>query len=331
MSFLGKFNVSGATTADTMALYNAMYGDFKRKKLSIMQRAHFSLIRRSIEQRLQLVEVTPDSINHDLHIQMAGKFESGQFKGQYKDLVHEHGVKDVDQLKTHRLGGANSNKTAYALIDPEGRTVLAAIYVYRSQAPVLEGKDPYAHLPADVHKILHEELHDIISVPTSVIFFSISRFFKMSGEGELLIAKVHQELSQQYQEHPDVIFSTLSPLRGLKKWCEGKGLKSDFFDDTQRFNAALHFIVEGGKDLVKRFHLSNGAIIGAVRQNSNVGSSEDSKQGLGVMVNYIYDRNSYALLKNAASFSMSKVVERLSDSLLVHIQNTPAFSAFFPK
>lgn len=309
MGFLSQFSIAGATTAKAMARYDELYGESKRGELNLVQRARFILIRRNIEQRLQLVEVTPDSSNHDLHQQMAGKFEDGKFEGQYKDLVHSNGVENIDRLKERRLGGADSNKTAFALIDPETRTVLAAIYVYRSETPKIEGANSYDHVPGNVHKILNEPLKQINSAPTSLVFFSISRFFKMSGEGELLISKLHQELSDQYKDYPDVIFSTLSPLRGLKKWCKDKRLELNSLGNEKLFNVALNFIVNGSKDLVKRFHLSNGAIIGAVRQNANIKGSQDAEQGLGVMVNYIYDRDPHVLLTNASSFNMSKVID----------------------
>lgn len=331
MRFLSQFSIAGATTVKAMALYDDMYGKSKRGELNFVQRARFRLIRISIEQRLQLVEVTPDFSNFDLHQQMAGKFEEGNFKGKYKDLVHSNGVENIDRLKELRLGGKDGNKTAYALIDPETRTVLAAIYVYRSEAPKIEGADPYDHVPGDVYKILNEPLKKNSSIPTSLVFFSISRFFKMSGEGELLISKLHQELSRQYKDHPEVIFSTLSPLRGLKKWCEEKYKQAESLDSSQKFNAALNFLIAGGKDVVKRFHLSNGAIVGAVRQNANSETSVDAKEGLGIMVNYIYDRNVSVLLRNAASFNMKKVIERLSETLLQHMSKSPSFSAFIPK
>lgn len=315
MGIFTAFNIVGETTSDSIRLYGSLYGDYKRGKLNFAQRAHFALVKRSIEKRLELVEVTPDTENHDLHQQLAGKFESGKFENQYKDLVHSHGVETVENLTQNRLGGINSNKTAFALIEPETRTILAAIYVYRSTTPAKENAEPYAHLPSNVHDILHEPLHDIKTTPTSLIFFSISRFFKMSGEGELLISKLHEHLNKQYDDEPNIIFSTLSPLRGLKKWSETQAPSLT----NNPFSTALRYIVTNKDDLVKRFHLSNGANVYRICENANIAGSKDAENGLGIMVNYGYDRNPNVLSRNAASFSMNSIMDRLSTPILSYI------------
>jgi len=312
-TLLSQFSVVGATTQDSMALYSSMYGKSKRGELSIPKRAHFELVRRSVIKRLELVEVLPTDEFADLHEQMAGKFEEGhKFSGTYKDQVHSFGIENSQSLQDNRLAGTQGNKTAYALIDPESCTVLAAIYVYRSTQPKQENAGAYDHLPSNVHDILHEELHDITAQVTSNIFYSITAFGKMAGEGEMLIAKLHEELNEEYKNQPDVVLSTLSPHRGFKEWCN-----NNLEQENDSFIVdAIQSLIADKNDLVKRFHLSNGAQIGRVCENANVEGSLDDMNGLGTMINYIYPREVRELQRNTATYKAEGSAARLPEEYL---------------
>ena len=325
------FRVANKGTQELMDIYDGLYGPSRKGQLNPFGKLQFSRVRQEIEKRLQIVEVTPDSRNIDLQSQMAGKFEKGKFKGQCKDQVHEFGMDDAETLRRWRLGGEKANKTAFALMNPETREVLAAIYVYRSDHAVSTEMSMSERLPGNVYDILHQEPAPLGGQPTSLIFYSISRFGKMAGEGELLISKLHHYLNEQYADQPEVIFSTLSPLRGFGKWLDYKNKDLGEILPRDLSGLALEYLLDDDPempkpaiDLVRRFHLSNGAELYGIRPNANSLGSKDAVQGMGMMVHYGYPRDAGELARNALAFSKAGEV-RVSEGMseLTYLQGQP--------
>ena len=316
------FSFANKPTTELMAEYGNMYGDFRKGNLTYLQRIYYGRVKKALDKRLQIVEVTPDAENDDLIHQMAGNFKEEDLPdkvkrglaGKPKDQVHEFGTESVEALKKHRLGGENSNKTAYALIDPESREVLAAIYVYRSDKALEEGMTMDELLPGHVGHILHDGLKDLTQNVTSLIFYSISRLWKMDGEGELLITKLHEHLNRKYEDNPGVIYSTLSPMRGFKKWLKYQGYEEHQLSEDNLPALALQYLTENEanlpkelKDLVRRFHLSNGAEIIGIRSNANFTGSLDDIDAMNYMVHYGYPRNAYDLIRNAEAYLKGEI------------------------
>lgn len=298
------FSLSNVATADLTAEYNAKYKSLKRGEISRLDRIRIGRVKKEIDRRLQIIEVTPEEKNNDLIEQLAGN-----------DAVHEFGAETPERLAEMRLGGRDSTKTAYALIDPISRDIYAAIYVYRSEIVKTEGMGNADIVASHVGEVLHEKPRDLQGMPTALTFYSITRFFKMNGEGELLISKLHERLNQELQERygpssDQTVFSTLSPARFLSSWIDYHAISIDPADKDELENIALRYITDkhsdlpkGVEDLVRRFHLSNGAEILAIRPDANFPGSEDVKKGFGVMINYGYPRNPYDLKRNALAFS----------------------------
>ncbi len=325
------FRVANKDTQELMDIYDGLYGPSRKGQLNTIGKLQFGRVRQQIEKRLQIVEVTPDKENTDLQEQMAGKFEEGKLKGQCKDQVHEFGMENAETLCATRLGGENSNKTAFALINPDTREVLAAIYVYRSDLAVSPEMSLSERLPGNVYDILREEPVALKDQPTSLVFYSISRFGKMAGEGELLISKLHHYLNEQYADQPEVLFSTLSPFRGFGKWLDYKNKDLGEILPRELSGLALEYLLDDDPempkpaiDLVRRFHLSNGAELYGIRREANSLGSKDAAQGMGVMVHYGYPRDPSEMARNALAFSKAgdvRVSEEMSE--LTHLQGQP--------
>lgn len=110
--------------------------------------------------------------------------------------------------------------------------------------------------------------------------------------GNSLIKTVVQHLLRELPQIRN--FVTLSPIPGLAKWLRETGnFDADATAETHR-QLAAHYLLNAkhhnGKprDPVARFHLNNGALVGAVHANADK-SKNGMAQSCGVMVNYRYD------------------------------------------
>lgn len=230
----------------------------------------------------ELLLVTADRSFGDIHALMLSE------KG--RDKVHP--LASEEELKSRRLGGENDSKRAYALtiVDEAGqRKVAAVIYTWWSRQA---GK-----LPDDVEQILQEDSAPLGATADTVTFYSISSF--MRGAGERLITALHKKLTS---EHPGLTLTTLSPLRTLGAWVTENG---DCGGDLKE--AARQYLL-ANLDPVQKFHLSNGAYIGAINLDANHGDSADGVDGLGVMVNYVYPSDPAQLAANAARYKAGEVI-----------------------
>ncbi|MFT7107546.1 MAG: malonyl-CoA decarboxylase [Yoonia sp.] len=163
------------------------------------------------------------------------------------------------------------------------------------QSVLSEGRDPLPEAKAD-----------------TAVFYSISNCQAgLAGIsfGNSLIKQVVGDLSGTLPQIST--FVTLSPIPGLMKWLNEKGL-ADHKDDPETLRSlATHYLLEakreGGlpRDPVARFHLNNGASIHEVHASADLSPNGMAKSG-GVMVNYLYDLG--RITENHEAFATSQKV-----------------------
>lgn len=247
-----------------------------------------------LDQRLKLVEVMPE--NEALAAQLVGR-----------DRVHEFGAQSVDDLRRYRLGGAGSNKTAFALVNPDGNQMLAVIYVYKTNRPIAELRQ----IPGNVGRILSKPCSPMDGVPTSFVFFSISSTEELRKAGAKLVAHLFDDEPAGLRGAQPV-YSTLSPLRTLRGHFEQAALKPNDFDGLRKL-ALSHLLAN--RDPVQKFHLNNGASIGDIKLRANKPDSRDATDGMGVMVNYVYAADRAVRQQNQAIFRAGDIAGLLAPEL----------------
>jgi hypothetical protein len=300
MSFVTDFVSVATPVADLMDQYGKLYAPARSGKLDENGRQAFADIGQLLNEKLQLVPVSPEEQDSDLQAQLLDK-----------DLVHKFGVQTPDELKAYRLGSPASNKTAYALINPEAkdgqRQILAAIYTYWQHETPSYITD-YRDLAGNVSRILHSPvMAQRPSVERAAIFYSISTFNVMSGAGQMLIDRLHTQQTQQLNQ--GVVLSTLSPLRGFAEWLKTQVATRESFDDHGLKQAALTFLLANA-DGVQRFHMGNGAMIGDINLDANEKGSADDVLGHNTMVNYVYARSPAVVAAHRARYSEACVVQK---------------------
>ena len=165
-------------------------------------------------------------------------------------------------------------------------------------------------IPESIDSILKRAPEDEASeAPSCAIFYSISTCHPgLAGVsfGNFLIKQVAISLKLRFPELKK--YSTISPAPGFKRWLDKKAeddselqeLIAEFSVDSDKSSiqrieklAADYFINQkrsSGEPLdpVSRFHLKNGAILERI---NILGDTSDNgmQQGLGTMVNYVYD------------------------------------------
>ena len=119
-------------------------------------------------------------------------------------------------------------------------------------------------------------------------------------------------------------FVTLSPIPGLVKWLRETGnFDADATAETHR-QLAAHYLLNAKhhngqpRDPVARFHLNNGALVGAVHANADK-SKNGMAQSCGVMVNYRYDltriSENHEAFANQQLVVASKAVKALAEQI----------------
>ncbi len=246
----------------------------------------------------QLVLVTPDDEDADLHAQLVSVEKS--------DKVHPTGT--PEDFKKNRLGHEGDSKQAYALVVPgedgTSREVLAVIYTYWSSQPEGAMGVLPENLPGNVGGILAEPSHTSDRKPNTVIFYSISSFLPRAGQ--TLIEDLHAQIGREAKGRP-IALSTLSPFRSFSEWTKNIG-RSDVenLNDTQLTTLALDCLL-ANQDGVEKFHLSNGAYVGAVRLHANAEGTKDAIDGHGVMINYVYPADPRSLERNRAAYKQGLI------------------------
>jgi malonyl-CoA decarboxylase len=168
-------------------------------------------------------------------------------------------------------------------------------------------------IPGSIQTVLSEGRAPLPEAQAdTAVFYSISNCQAgLAGIsfGNSLIKQVAGDLSRALPQI--TTFVTLSPIPGLMKWLEEKGL-TDRIDDPDSLRAlATHYLLEakreGGlpRDPVARFHLNNGASIHEVHARADLSANGRAQSG-GAMVNYLYDLG--RITENHEAFATSQKV-----------------------
>lgn len=281
----------------------------RRKDLAPSDKERLSRLVKLIYQNRKLVLVTPDDKDADIHKQLVST--------EKQDKVHPMG--GLEELKKYRLGYEGDSKQTYALIVPDGKgsqRVLAVVYTHWSVQPKTDGVVGYDALPGNVHDILTSASRpmDMGKEPNAVTFYSISSF--MPQAGWQLVEDLYNKINNETDRN--VAIATLSPLRTFKEWLDQEDIDTDSGSLTDEFTkaAALRYL-ETNQDPVQKFHMSNGAIIGDIKLQANVAGSVDAKDGMGVMVSYLYCRDKQKLERNKERYAKGviSIAEALYEDL----------------
>ncbi|NCW31404.1 MAG: decarboxylase [Alphaproteobacteria bacterium] len=141
--------------------------------------------------------------------------------------------------------------------------------------------------------------------------------------GNSLIKTVVQHLLRELPQIRN--FVTLSPIPGLVKWLHESGqFDADATAETHRQQAAYYLLNakhHSGqpRDPVARFHLNNGALIGAVHANADK-SKNGIAQSCGVMVNYRYDLSRISENHEAFANQQTVIAEKPVKALAAEIE-----------
>ena len=143
--------------------------------------------------------------------------------------------------------------------------------------------------------------------------------------GNSLIKTVVQHLLRELPQIRN--FVTLSPIPGLVKWLRETGnFDADAKAETHR-QLAAHYLLNAKhhngqpRDPVARFHLNNGALVGAVHANADK-SKNGMAQSCGVMVNYRYDLSRISENHEAFANQQTVIAEKSLKTLAAEIEIT---------
>ena len=143
--------------------------------------------------------------------------------------------------------------------------------------------------------------------------------------GNSLIKTVVQHLLRELPQIRN--FVTLSPIPGLVKWLRETGnFDADATAETH-MQLAAHYLLNAKHhrgqphDPVARFHLNNGALVGAVHANADK-SKNGMAQSCGVMVNYRYDLSRISENHEAFANQQTVIAEKSLKALAAEIEIT---------
>ena len=143
--------------------------------------------------------------------------------------------------------------------------------------------------------------------------------------GNSLIKTVVQHLLRELPQIRN--FVTLSPIPGLVKWLRETGnFDADATAETH-MQLAAHYLLNAKHhrgqphDPVARFHLNNGALVGAVHANADK-SKNGMAQSCGVMVNYHYDLSRISENHEAFANQQTVIAEKSVKTLAAEIEIT---------
>jgi malonyl-CoA decarboxylase len=141
--------------------------------------------------------------------------------------------------------------------------------------------------------------------------------------GNSLIKTVVQHLLRELPQIRN--FVTLSPIPGLVKWLrESDNFDADATAETH-MQLAAHYLLNAKhhngqpRDPVARFHLNNGALVGAVHANADK-SKNGMAQSCGVMVNYRYDLSRISENHEAFANQQTVIAEKSVKNLAAEIE-----------
>ena len=142
--------------------------------------------------------------------------------------------------------------------------------------------------------------------------------------GNSLIKTVVQHLLRELPQIRN--FVTLSPIPGLVKWLDETGLFDADATAETHMQLAAHYLLKAKhhsgqpRDPVARFHLNNGALVGAVHANADK-SKNGMAQSCGVMVNYRYDLSRISENHEAFANQQTVIAEKSVKALAAEIDH----------
>ena len=143
--------------------------------------------------------------------------------------------------------------------------------------------------------------------------------------GNSLIKTVVQHLLRELPQIRN--FVTLSPIPGLVKWLRETGNFDASATAETHMQLAAYYLLNAKhhngqpRDPVARFHLNNGALVGAVHANADK-SKNGMAQSCGVMVNYRYDLSRISENHEAFANQQTVVAEKSVKTLAAEIEIT---------
>lgn len=168
-------------------------------------------------------------------------------------------------------------------------------------------------IPGSIQAVLSESRAPLLETQAdTAVFYSISNCQAgLAGIsfGNSLIKQVASDLSRALPQI--TTFVTLSPIPGLMKWLDEKGLRDRIATPETLRALATHYLLEakseGGlpRDPVARFHLNNGASVHEVHAGADLSPNGRAQSG-GAMVNYLYDLG--RITENHEAFATSQKV-----------------------
>lgn len=168
-------------------------------------------------------------------------------------------------------------------------------------------------VPNSIQDVLTDQ-REILDAETAdtAVFYSISNCQKgLAGIsfGNSLIKQVVRDLTL---ELPNISnFVTLSPIPGLRRWADRRGIELDPQDSPVVRKVAAAYLTEAKNDKnlpvdpVARFHLGNGAQVLAIHSDADL-SQNGQTNSFGAMVNYAYEPDKIA--DNLRSLAMKNKV-----------------------
>lgn len=212
-----------------------------------------------------------------------------------KDAVHDFGTQSLSELRHYRVGGVESEKRCFAMIG-EGDVLHSAIYVHAGNKPI----NAHTDLAGDVMPILQTPVQSFLGKIHSFNCYSISsQLSETKRTGPILVRNLHNFLTTNYAWGK---ISTLSPMRKFDDRIQGQYTEETWRQehDSIRLLRIMDYLMSCEND-VQRFHMGNGATIGAIRLSTPDGAGDSF--GLNrCMINYLYHQDICVLEQNARAF-----------------------------
>jgi hypothetical protein len=238
----------------------------------------------------RLIQVMPDAESEVLHQQLI-------------ENEKVHAVNSADELIANRLGAQGMNKDCQALIVPTkfGPKILAGIFRYHATIPEQEGMIDVRHLPGNVDEIKNTPVAELTGEENVTGYWTISSGW--DGSGPILVSDLSQVTPEGRLE------TTISPIRGFTSRND-RDTMMVMNDDAIRARVLDYLLTE--KDLVRNFHMGNGAYLAWIHVNRDApADSED-----WITVNYLYNRAELAQnqgMFKAGLLPVSPVLYRMMD------------------
>jgi len=220
----------------------------------------------------RLIQVMPDAAPSLLR-QLIENEKVHLLKAEDEAITDDH----IRHLIDYRLGDETGNKDCQALIVPtkQGPRILGGIFRYHATIPEEGGMIDVRHLPGNVDAIKSAPVEELTGKENVTGYWTISSGW--DGSGPVLVSDLSKVTPAGRLE------TTISPIRGFTSRHNRDELLAHSDDDIRAM--VVDYLINE-KDLVRNFHMGNGAYLAWIHVNRDVPpESED-----WIMVNYLYNR-----------------------------------------